>query len=149
MNLPNHMLNVAEQAFQTPFAIGFEPLLERLIASGLNTNAATSMTGYPPFNTVKISDTQFLVEIALAGFSREEISVSQKDQTLTVQILEKNDNDPEGEYLHKGISARTFVRKFELGDAVSVSEVKFVDGMLKIHLEVEVPEVNETEFKIG
>lgn len=97
---------------------------------------------YPPHNVVKHTETNFSVELALAGYSRDSITVEVRDGILVVtgdgrSVLE---NEIEREYLHRGISAKKFTRTFRLSEHVVVDGADFKDGLLVIDLRVEIPE---------
>lgn len=97
---------------------------------------------YPPHNVVKYTETQFSIELALAGYRKEDLSVEVKDGILVITgdgrpTLEK---EVEREYLHKGISAKKFTRTFRLSEHVVVDGADFVDGLLVIDLKVVIPE---------
>jgi len=94
---------------------------------------------YPPHNVVKQDDTHFSVELALAGYSKDELTVEIKDGILVV-TGGKAEGDEEREYLHRGISAKKFTRTFRLSEHVVVDGADFKDGLLVIDLRVEIPE---------
>lgn len=93
---------------------------------------------YPPHNVVKQDETHFSVELALAGYSKEDLTVEVKDGILVV-AGGKNE-EAEREYLHRGISAKKFTRTFRLSEHVVVDGADFKDGLLVIDLRVEIPE---------
>ena len=97
---------------------------------------------YPPHNVVKHTETQFSVELALAGYSKNDLTVEVKEGILVIQgdgrpTLE---GEVEREYLHRGISAKKFTRTFRLSEHVVVDGADFKDGLLVIDLRVEIPE---------
>ena len=94
---------------------------------------------YPPHNVVKKDETHFSVELALAGYSKDDLTVEVKDGILVV-AGGKTDGDQEREYLHRGISAKKFTRTFRLSEHVVVDGADFKDGLLVIDLRVEIPE---------
>ena len=94
---------------------------------------------YPPHNVVKQDDTHFSVELALAGYSKDELTVEIKDGILVV-TGGKAEGDEEREYLHRCISAKKFTRTFRLSEHVVVDGADFKDGLLVIDLRVEIPE---------
>jgi len=94
---------------------------------------------YPPHNVVKHTETQFSVELALAGYSSDDIKVEVKDGILVV-TGDKSPDVTDREYLHRGISAKKFTRTFRLSEHVVVDGADFKDGLLVIDLKVEVPE---------
>jgi molecular chaperone IbpA len=94
---------------------------------------------YPPHNVVKKDETHFSVELALAGYSKDDLVVEVKDGILVV-AGGKTDGEQEREYLHRGISAKKFTRTFRLSEHVVVDGADFKDGLLVIDLRVEIPE---------
>lgn len=115
-----------------PFFIGFDRVLNRM------QNSTPGQTNYPPYNIVKLDDQRYTIEIAVAGFNEDDIEVELKDGVLNV-FAEKADKD-EGDYLHKGISARAFRRSFTLSDTIVVNGADLVNGILSIELENVIPE---------
>lgn len=93
---------------------------------------------YPPHNVVKHDDVRFSVELALAGYKKEDLTVEVRDGILLVASDTKPAEDRE--YLHKGISQKKFRRTFRLSEHVVVDGANFVDGLLVIDLKVELPE---------
>ncbi len=116
--------------------VGFDRMFEEL--DRLMQVSTTGNGGYPPFNLEKTGDTNYRITIAVAGFIDAEIDVTQKENTLTV-TGEKKEED-RGEYLHRGIAARSFTRQFVLADHVDVKTAGLKDGLLVIDLEKHVPE---------
>ena len=94
---------------------------------------------YPPHNVVKKDETHFSVELALAGYTKDDLTVEVKDGILVV-AGGKTDGEQEREYLHRGISAKKFTRTFRLSEHVVVDGADFKDGLLVIDLRVEIPE---------
>ena len=115
--------------------LGFEHLfdeLERVHGAG------RSQDNYPPHNVVKIDEERFDIEMAVAGFSMDELDVTVKDGILVVK------GDPldsiEREYIHKGISSRKFEKSFRISEFVVIDGADLKDGMLVVNARVEVPE---------
>lgn len=94
--------------------------------------------GFPRHNVVRHSDTEFSIELALAGYREEDLSIELKPGLLVVSG--GNDSDKEREFLHKGITAKKFVESFRLAENVVVKGASFVNGLLIIDLVVEIPE---------
>lgn len=86
---------------------------------------------YPPYNIRRISDTEVVLEMALAGFSKDDIEVAVEKKQLSVTSRKKNYIE-EGDYIHKGIGLRAFSRSWQLGDDTEVGEVSLTNGMLSI-----------------
>lgn len=116
------------------FAVGFDNMFDELLrTSQANTN-------YPPYNIVKHGDDNFAIELAVAGFKDGEISIQVERNQLTVKGEQAVDLDTQVEYLHRGISARSFSRTWTLADHVEVAGAKSENGILTISLERKVPE---------
>ena len=126
------MTNITWEQY-TPYSIGFNETFQRLEA------LAGAGTNYPPYNVVNGSDGRTVLEVALAGFSREDLEVESERNVLTVSAR-KAPPDTERKYAHKGISYRTFSRNWQMGDDVEVETVDFTDGLLSITLKKELPE---------
>lgn len=92
---------------------------------------------YPPHNVVKHDDSTFTIELALAGYNKDDLKVEVKDGIL---VIVGDKSGEEREYLHRGISSKKFTRTFRLSEHVVVSGADFVDGLLVIDLKVEIPE---------
>jgi len=96
-------------------------------------------TAYPPYNIERLGENEYRVTMAVAGFGQDEISVDVKEQTLNV-LGSKKTEEKEREYLHRGIAARSFERRFQLADHVEVKGADLQDGLLHIDLVRNVPE---------
>ena len=122
----------------TPFyrsAIGFDRLFQMLdTASGFDTEG-----GYPPYNIEKTGETAYRITLAVAGFAPGEIKIEVKDTTLTVSG-EKAAEPGDKTYLHRGIAARAFERRYQLADHVDVTGAAFENGLLHVDLVRNVPE---------
>ena len=118
----------------TPYAVGFDRMF-----NNLNRYVDNNMqsTGYPPYNIRKEGDYSYVIEMALAGFGKEDIEVEVAESTLSVRSDKKNDDD---DTVYRGISYRRFDRKFTLADDIVVSGASLDNGMLTINLERIVPE---------
>lgn len=112
--------------------------VDRLIDQMKYATTLDSSTSYPPYNIVRKSDSEYEIEIACAGFSEDSLDVTQTGRQLVVSGLKKDKDTTE--YLHKGIGARNFKRKFSLADNVDVKDVAIGNGMLIIRLERYIPE---------
>lgn len=116
--------------------VGFDRLwneLDRHLTSGVDHTAV-----FPKHNVVKVDDENFHIELALAGYSQEDLKIEVQDGTLT--ITGEKQADEEVEYLHKGISTKKFVRSFRLNENVRVNDANMENGLLRIDLEVVIPE---------
>ena len=120
----------------TPYAVGFDRVLDQLMNH--THNMATS-TGFPPYNIVKHDEYEFTIEMALAGFSKEDIEVVVEDGTITVKSV-YDDKVENAEVLHRGISQKKFTRKFTIADDIEVKGAELSNGLLEIKLERIIPE---------
>src|SRR6056300_1681155 len=112
--------------------VGFDHLLNEL-----DYVAKHSQDHYPPHNILRTGETDYLIELAVAGFSRNELNIEVKDRTLTVT----GEHVSKGrEYIHRGISTKKFKRTFRLSEHVIVHGADLVDGVLAIELQYVIPE---------
>ena len=116
-------------------AVGFEEVFNRMNSLAKDYKA---FPAYPPYNIVKTDENKYTVEVALAGFSKTDIDIEIKDNTLVISGKTTSE-DPE-KYIYKGIADRAFKRSFELADTVEVMSSQRMNGMLKIYLENIIPE---------
>ncbi len=119
----------------TPYSIGFDNLFDRLFEMDID-----SSNSYPPYNISKINDNNYLIEMALAGFNKNDIEIELADGELTVKSNKKDSNNTNTSLIHQGISKRSFIRKFTLSEEILVKNAEMKDGMLIIKLEKFVPE---------
>jgi len=116
-----------------PFTVGFDRALRRL-----DSLSDVKTPSYPPYNIVQVDDDNYIVELALAGFTEQDLSVELKEQVLTVtSSVEKSE---ETNYVHHGIAKRNFTRSFTLADTIEVVTAAMTDGMLRIKLRNVIPE---------
>ena len=121
--------------FKDPFFIGFD----RALDTWSHAQTVSSATNYPPYNVIKVDEDNFVVELAVAGFSKTDIDVSTADGKLTVKgELDTEDND--SKFIHRGIAARKFTREWALGEYMEVKAAELKDGMLKIDIVRILPE---------
>ncbi len=119
----------------TPYAVGFDRVFDRLVDY---TNNNMNSTGFPPYNIKKVGDYGYEIELALAGFGKDDIEVEVANGVLTIRSV--NNNSDESEVLHRGISYRKFNRKYTLADDIIVTGAKLENGLLLVQLEQVVPE---------
>ena len=118
----------------TPYAVGFDHVFDTLNRYVDNQQAQ----GFPPYNIRKEGDYNYVIEMALAGFGKEDIQVEIAENTLSVRSIKENSEDEDTQY--RGISFRRFERKFTLADDLVVNNANLENGMLYIDLERIVPE---------
>ena len=118
-----------------PFSVGFDDLFDHFN----NQLEIKQTSSYPPYNINRIDDLNYQIEMALAGFSKNDIEIKYADNQLTIKSIESEDKDDK-ETLHRGISKRKFSRTFTLAEDMKVNGAELKDGMLLIELEKIVPE---------
>lgn len=115
--------------------VGFDRI-SNLIDNAMRIDTAP---GYPPFNIERTDENAFRIELAVAGFGNDDLSIEFKENTLTVSG-QKKPIDDKRQFLHRGIAERNFERRFGLADYVRVSEARLENGLLTIELVRELPE---------
>ena len=116
-------------------AIGFDRLFNMLD----QTTGFDNESGYPPYNIERTGENAYRITLAVAGFTPEELKLEVKEQTLTVSGEKAAETD-EKTYLHRGIAARAFERRYQLADHVDVTGANFENGLLHVDLVRNVPE---------
>lgn len=127
-----------------PLAVGLDEMFNRLdtMHNSVNVN-------YPPYNIVKHDNSNYTVEVALAGFKPEEIEVSTEQNVLSI-TSKVEERDTSRQYVHKGLSKRSFIRKIQLSDEHRVSSVNFEHGLLSVDIEKIIPDhQKKTVYKLG
>ena len=121
-----------------PFAIGFDrtfQLLERA--------SQAPSVNYPPYNIVKVDDEHFTIELAVAGFSKKDISISKEKEVLSI---EGKSEDTEKEFVHRGLASREFRRSFTLADDVEIVGAQLLDGILSVDMKRVIPEADKPQL---
>ena len=116
--------------------VGFDSLASMLDQVADFDNEATS---YPPYNIERLTENEYRITMAVAGFGKEDVEIEVKENTLSIRG-EKKEVDKERTFLHRGIASRAFERRFQLADHVEVRGADVKDGLLSVDLEREVPE---------
>ena len=119
----------------TPYAVGFDRVFDTL---NRYVDDNVQSTGFPPYNIRKEGDYNYVIEMALAGFGKEDIQVEVAESTLSIRSVKENPEDDATQY--RGISYRRFERKFTLADDLVVNGANLENGMLMIALERVIPE---------
>ena len=117
------------------FSVGFDSIFDRFFDMD-----TTRDSGYPPYNIRKINEAQYVIEIALAGFSKDDIEVEVTEGTLAVRSKKEEETNGDESFVHKGIAKRSFLRTYTLSDDVVVQGADLKDGMLIINLEKVIPD---------
>jgi molecular chaperone IbpA len=140
MNTFNTSLRLAPIDLQSMIAnlhrssVGFDQMFDHL-----NRTTSVAQNNFPPHDIIKQAENVYTIELACAGFKEEELSIAVEDKLLT--ITGEKQNRQEREYLHQGISAKSFTKVLTLAEHVIVKGANYVDGMLIINVEVEIPDV--------
>ena len=125
-----------------PYSIGFDSIFDEFDRMLESVDRGHINTNYPPYNIKKIDENNYFIEVALAGFSKEDIDVELKDNTLTVRnkVKEKVIDGEANGVIHKGISTRQFERAFTIAEDIKVKNAELKNGLLLINLERIIPE---------
>lgn len=126
----------AMDLFNDPFFIGFGRNLERITA-----NQDIFGTNYPPHNLIKIDEDNYRIELAVAGFSKEDIDVRLHQNELIV--LGDKEDEENTSFVHKGIASRNFRKHFALGEYIEAVDAEMKDGLLVISLQRNIPEAKK------
>ena len=114
--------------------VGFEPIFKKMAEIA---ETMPKIPTYPPYNIKKTGENTYVIEMAVAGFGKQDLELELEDGKLTVK---GNITADDGEYLYKGIAERAFTRQFTLADTVEIKNADLVNGLLKIWLERFIPE---------
>ena len=117
------------------FFVGFEDQFNRL--AKLHDDVTKNIPNYPPYNIKKTGDNTYVIEMAVAGFAKQDIEIEFHNDTLTVR---GNASEDQGSYLFKGIAARNFTRTFALNDQIEIKDAALFNGMLQVALERIIPD---------
>ncbi len=123
-----------------PFSVGFDDMFDQF--ESMLGNGGLVQNNYPPYNIRKAGKDKYAIELAVAGFNKNDVEIEYEDKLLTVKTkkidktVEKNGN----EIIHRGISQRSFSRSFTIADDVKVNGADLKDGLLTISCEKIVPE---------
>jgi len=125
-----------------PFSIGFDNMFDQF-ESLLSDGGLSTQSNYPPYNIRKAGKDKYAIEVAVAGFNKDDVEVEYEDNLLTVKTKKVDkavEKDMDGEIIHRGISQRSFSRSFTIADDIKVEGAEIKDGLLKINCEKIVPE---------
>ena len=125
-----------------PFSIGFDNMFDQF-ESLLSDGGLSTQSNYPPYNIRKAGKDKYAIEVAVAGFNKNDVEVEYEDNLLTVKTKKVDkavEKDMDGEIIHRGISQRSFSRSFTIADDIKVEGAEIKDGLLTIKCEKIVPE---------
>lgn len=127
--------------------VGFDEQLNKF--TKIHNDLTKNIPNYPPYNIKKVDDNKYVIELAVAGFSKQELELEINDGVLTVTgnttLGSEMEDGSNVEYLWKGISNRAFTRTFTLADSVQIKNAEYVNGLLKVWLEKLVPETKKAK----
>jgi molecular chaperone IbpA len=122
------------------FAVGFDNMFDEI----LRVNAQQSNSNYPPYNIVQITEDEYMISLAVAGFGQDNLTVTKDKNILVIEGKQHELTDNvEPNYLHRGISARDFRREFKLADHVEIDNAHLELGILNVHLIRDIPEAQK------
>ena len=129
-----------------PFSVGFDSIFDEFDRMLESTERYSS--NYPPYNINKLNDNDYKIEVALAGYSKDDIELELKENTLTVRnkSKEKVINGESNGIIHKGISTRQFERSFTLSEDIKVKNAELKNGLLSVSLERIIPEEKKSRL---
>jgi molecular chaperone IbpA len=130
-----------------PFSIGFDDMFDHF-DSMLGNGGLALQSNYPPYNIRKTSKDKYAIELALAGFNKDDVEVEYEDNLLTVRTkqVKKSQEKNGDEIIHRGISQRSFARSFTIADDVKVNGAQLKDGLLTISCEKIIPETKKKKL---
>ncbi len=128
--------------FENPHLLGFEDFFDRL------ERVTKTSEGYPPYNIEKIPPHKLRITLAVAGFSMDDLSVTQEDNQLVIRGQNKED-DQERIFIHHGIASRQFVRNFVLADNIEITGAFMKNGLLHVDLERPISSKNVKHIQIS
>lgn len=128
-------LDAAALAHLNRALIGFDRVFEQIENRSLGTS-----NNYPPYNIVKIDDSNYEIELAVAGFSKAEITVEVDQDQLVIRGQSMTTSHPAENYIHRGLAARDFERAFTLPQYMEVGDVQLTNGILHVKLTLIIPE---------
>ena len=120
--------------FNDQFFLGFQDQLSRW--QQLPSRAAT----FPPYNLIQVDENNYRIELAVAGYKKEELTITVEKDTLTIKTVDSQNQDEPLAVLHKGIASRSFTQQFVLGEWMGVKGATIADGILTVEIEKQVPE---------
>jgi molecular chaperone IbpA len=118
------------------WSVGFDRMLDALESA----SRVEPIDNWPPYDIVKLGEDDYRISMAVAGFTQDNLTITQEQNMLMVAGQKSDEGEANGQYLHRGIAARAFQRRFELADHVKVVGASVVNGLLTIELKRELPE---------
>ena len=119
-----------------PFFVGFDKLFDQMSTFD---NSDRKQPNYPPYNIIQRGENNYTIEVALAGFTQEQIEVTHLPESNSL-VIEGSNEDRDTQYLHQGIASRKFQRSWTVADSIKLSEAELSDGILRIQLQNVIPD---------
>lgn len=120
------------------FFVGFDPIMKKL--SDAAEQSVKLAQNYPPYNIKKIEDNKYTIELAVAGFGKQDLEIEIADDKLIIKGNTQHGDDDQTAYLYQGLAQRAFTRTFNLADNIEIKGAALLNGILKIALEAIIPE---------
>lgn len=127
------------------FFVGYDQIFDRL--REFHDEATKNIPNYPPFNIKKTAENEYVIEMAVAGFGKSDLSIETEGDKLVVKGNAEND-DADVDTLYQGLALRPFTRMFTLNDSVEVQNAEMINGLLRITLERLIPESQRKSIEI-
>lgn len=147
-NILRNLYSKTPPGFLDRYSIGFDDHFKSL-AEGFSDSleAATKIvsSSWPPFNVKKIEDNKYVIECAVAGFSKNDLILTLEDNVLTIEGNSGSSEENNDDFLYKGIAERNFKQKFKLSNTVVVKDAQMINGLLRVVLENVVPEKEKSK----
>jgi molecular chaperone IbpA len=128
----NNPFTQIQSIFNDPFFLGFNDQFVRWESNKKTTSQ------FPPYNVKKVDEDNYIIELAVAGYSREDLEIKVEKDTLTIKS--EKEKDEKSDFLHRGIAGRNFTQHFTLGEYMIVKSASLDNGLLSINIERELPE---------
>jgi molecular chaperone IbpA len=121
------------------YFVGYDGMLRRM--QDAHETMTKAIPNYPPYNIAKVDDNKYVIEMAVAGFGKQQLNIELANNTLVISgDTSSNSEDASGAYLYKGIADRSFSRTFNIADTVEIKNAELINGMLKVWLENIIPD---------
>ena len=130
------MVSTMLDLFKDPFFIGIDRELDRF----RHASEVAAKQSYPPYDLLKIDEDNYMLKLAVAGFTKNEVNISVENNTLTISGEVVTDDNDNFDYLHKGLAMRKFTRTFALGEYMEVTSAEMDNGLLYVSVRREIPE---------
>lgn len=128
--------------------VGLDSIMKKM-AEGAEFVANTAISNFPPYNIKKIEDNKYLIEMAVAGFGKQDLEITLEDNKLLIKgnTSSSTEDKEKTQYLYQGIAARPFTRAFTLADNVEINNAELINGMLRVWLDclVEKPNIKKID----